>query len=120
MLPDEILEPIASAIDFSVCSLAWAHQLLLVISLELGKSTGGFRTIAKTPKVYRLWARERRHPVSVWEQCLDKPYDTASNGSSALLAAAERSMFAEVAHRNHQKCCGTFFDLEKSFGTVEP
>ena len=31
LLPDDVLGPIASAIDFSVCSLAWAQQLLLVM-----------------------------------------------------------------------------------------
>ena len=36
------------------------------------------------------------------------------------MAAAERSMSAEIAVRNGSKVCGTFFDLEKCFDTVEP
>jgi hypothetical protein len=50
LLPDEVLEPIAEAIDFSVCSLAWPHQMLFQLMPELGKAAGGFRTIGKTPK----------------------------------------------------------------------
>ena len=36
------------------------------------------------------------------------------------MAAADRAVFAEIAHRNGLKCCGIFFDLEKFFDSVEP
>ena len=81
LLPDEVLEPIADAIDFSVCILAWPHQMLFQLMPELGKAAGGFRTIGKTPKLYRLWARGRRKPVNEWEKSLDKPYVTACKGN---------------------------------------
>ena len=119
-LPDIVLEPIASAIDFSVCQLAWAHQLLLNLHPELGKPGGGFRTIAKTPKLYRLWARTRRSPIASWEASLDKPYDSTCKGSSSLIAAATRSVVAEIAVRNDLSVCGLFFDLQKFFDTVRP
>ena len=67
LLPEEVLEPIANAIDYSVCMLAWPHQMLFQLMPELGKAAGGFRTIGKTTKLYRLWARCRRQPVREWE-----------------------------------------------------
>lgn len=119
LLPDEVLQPIAHAIDMSVCTLAWPHQMLLVLNPELRKAVG-FRTIAKTPKLYRLWARTRREPIALWEKGLEKPYDSACKGSSALLVASHRALFAEIAHRNGDKVCGTFFDMEKFFDTIAP
>ena len=81
---------------------------------------GGFRSIAKTPKLYRIWARTRRAAVAQWEASLHKPYDKAGKSSSALVAAASRSLVAEIATKNGLKVCGSFFDLQKFFDTVEP
>ena len=95
-LPQQIGKPIAHAIDDAVIELAWPHQNLCNLMPERGKPSGGARCIAKTCLTYRLWARTRRGPVSKWEATLDKPYDTASKKSSALLAAANSSLFAEI------------------------
>ena len=57
--------------------------------------------------------RTRKRSIQKWEASLDKGYDTACKGSSALVAAAARSLFAEVAIRNGKKVCGSFFDMEK-------
>ena len=78
------------------------------------------RTIAKTPLVYRMWARSRRKPIAKWEATLVKPYDTASKNSSALVAAANRSLFAEICVRNNLKVCATLYDLHKFFDTIDP
>ena len=108
-LPVPVVDPLAHAIDFSITLMAWPHQNLLNLHPELSKIGGGFRTIAKTAKLYRLWARTRRAPVAKWEAQLVKPYDKAGKGSSALVAAASRSVVAEIAMKNGHKVCGTFF-----------
>jgi hypothetical protein len=87
---------------------------------ELAKASGGERTIAKTPKLYRLWCRIRKKVINTWEKQLHKPYDTCCKGGSALEAAANRSLHAEIAHRNGMKVVATLFDLAKFFDTVEP
>ena len=110
-LPCEVLEPIAEAIDCSLVLLAWPHQILLLMNPELGKESGGVRTIAKTPKLYRLWARTRRKSVAQWEATLQKPYDAARKASSALVVASTRSLFDEVSVLNGLKVWGSFFDL---------
>ena len=48
-LPNELLEPIASAIDSAVVMQSWPRQMLMIISPELGEDSGGVPTIAKTP-----------------------------------------------------------------------
>ena len=88
---------------------------------ELGKSAGGARTIAKTPSLaYRMWARSRRKPIANWELSLDKPYDTATKKSSALVAAANRSLFSEICVRNKMQVCAALYDLHKFFDTIDP
>ena len=119
-LPDVVLDPIAHSIDEQVVALAWAHQSLLNLHPELGKDAGGFRTISKTPKLYRRWVRTRKSNIDKWEKTLDKPYDTACKGSSALIAAAHRAIFSEIAVRNGYQVCGSFFDMAKFFDTVQP
>ena len=52
LLPPKLLQPIAKAIDLSVTSMAWAHQMLCNLHPELLKDLGGTQTIAKTPKIY--------------------------------------------------------------------
>lgn len=108
-LPKEMLEPLPKSTDIAVTSLTWPHQLMLNLMPELGKERGGFRTIAKTPKLYRLSVRTRKSVVQRWENSLVKGYDTACKGSSALMAAADRAVFVEIAVRNNKKVCGTFF-----------
>ena len=120
LLPLEVLAPLAQVTDDAVVLTAWPHQILLNMHPELGKTSGGFRTIAKTPKQYRLWARSRRAPILEWENTLCKPYDTACKGSSALIAAADRSMCAEIAVRDNKHVCGSFFDLQKFVDSVSP
>ena len=112
-MPQEVAGPIADAIDSAVVAQSWAHQPLLNLHPELGKSSGGFRSIAETPKLYRLWARTHKRSIQKWESTLEKGCDPACKGSSALVAASTRSLFAEVAIRNGKKTCGSFFDIEK-------
>ena len=107
-LPVPVVDPLAHAIDFSITLMAWPHQNLLNLHPELGKVGGGFRTIAKTPKLYRLWARTRRAPVAKWEAKLVKPYDKAGKGSSALVAAASSSVVAEIAMKMGTKSVEPF------------
>ena len=83
VLPEKVAAPIAKSIDNVVVSQAWAHQYLLNLHSELGKASGGFRTIAKTPKLYRLWVRSRKKVVRAWSNILDKSYDTACKESCA-------------------------------------
>jgi len=111
-LPKEVIQPIAQAIDNAVVQLAIPHQMLLNLNPELAKASGGTRTITKTPIVYRLWCRTRKIILDEWEGALDKQYDTAVKGSSALIAAANRAVIAEIHHRNGSTVANLMLDME--------
>ena len=70
-------------------------QNLINLNATLGKPSGGARTICKTPMLYRLSLRARVD-VADWEELMTGDFDTAGKGKSALLAAAYRSIEAEV------------------------
>ena len=118
--PDCALAPIAKAVDFGVVAMSWALQLLMNLNPELAKASGGQRTITKTPKLYRLWAKSRAHIVKTWEGTIRSKYDTAVKGMSALTAAADRSLWAEIQHYLGRESALALWDMEKFFDSISP
>ena len=57
--------------------------------------------------------------VRQWELDNEQPYDTASIGSSALLAALSRNLAAEVAHWLGLEFASIFNDYEKYFDSMD-
>ena len=57
--------------------------------------------------------------IAKWETALDKPYDAATQKSSALFVVASRSIFAEVCVRNKFKVCAALFGLHQ-FSLYDP
>ena len=112
-LPDEVLSPIADAVDLGIVMLSWAHQMLLEINPELGKPGGGERTISLTPKIYRLWTKTRKMVLSGWQNDNAAHYNAAKKGSSALKAAAWRALFAEVHTALGSTVGSMLYDFEK-------
>ena len=81
------------------CHLPVTWPLSLGYSLALlPKSTGGFRTIAKTLMFYRYWCALRRPIVKRWEQDTRAPWDVSFTGTSALDVALARSYQTEVGY----------------------
>ena len=76
------------------------------------------RPIGKTPLVYRMWCVLRSHPAKLWEQSNMPEWDKCKPGSSALDAALNRSLLAEVAHRLGEHSVAVLWDLEKFFDTI--
>ena len=72
------------------------HQFLLPLNALMGKPNNTCRTVCKTPVPYRLTLRANES-VRKLEIQNKMPYDKASIGSSALLAALKRNLRAEIA-----------------------
>ena len=85
----------------------------------LPKPRWGFRTIAKTPMLYRLWGVCRRPLVKAWEVRNEVPWDRARPGSSALTAAYERGFDAEVAIHNNEQVGTILWDFAKFFDYID-
>lgn len=84
----------------------------------LGKPGGGSRTICKTPMLYRHTVRGREQ-VGQWEDANTGPCDTAGKGKSVLLAAAYRSIKAEVYGQTEDQVIAVCHDCEKFFDTID-
>lgn len=106
-LPDFLKQLIASSISYSFKKAVQPIQNLTNLQAMLGKPGGGSRTISKTPVLYRMSLRGR-HEVEEWEEDYTGDFDTAGKGKSALLAAAYRSLEAEVYNYTEEQVIGVF------------
>ena len=106
-LPEFLKELIASAISYSFKKAVQPIQNLTNLQAMLGKPGGGSRTISKTPVLYRMSLRGR-HEVEDCEEDYTGEFDTAGKGKSALLAAAYRSIEAEVYNYTEEQVIGVF------------
>ena len=117
-LPDRCLGGIACSMNQSVQSVAMPHQLLLPLNSCLGKPQGGCRTICKTPMLYRLTVRTD-NSVRQWEKSCKTSFDCATVKSSALVAALERGVQAEMAFWLKEYFAAMFNDFSNCFDTLD-
>ena len=96
-LPAPLLSLVVTALNLCVSRGTWPSFMCTSFMALLPKPSGGYRTIAKTCLLYRLWAAARRPDIRSWEKSIALPQDTAVPGSSALSAALRRSLDVEVA-----------------------
>jgi hypothetical protein len=115
-MPDELIAPIAAAVEQSVRTLAMFHQLSLSVQACLGKLEG-MRTITLTSLLYSIWNRSQPD-VRQWEIETMADFDTCKPGSSALYAALGRALQAELANYAKEICGGLFHDWSKFFDTM--
>ena len=87
---------VAHCIQSSLQAVSMPYQLLCPLNALLGKPNNKCRTVCKTPVLYRMTLRANQS-VRAWELANIQPYDKATVGSSALLAALKRNLQAELA-----------------------
>ena len=118
-IPPFCREPLAAAVDFSLQSVAQPIQTLINLNPLLGKPSGGFRTICKTPILsYRLAVRSFNR-VEKWETDVPAVFDQAGKGRSALAAALDRDVFTEVYLTLGYIVAAAFHDFHKFFDTID-
>jgi len=118
MLPDIIKKQFARAIQSSLRAVAIPHQHLLSLNPLLGKPNKTCRTVCKTPVAYRMTLRANTS-VREWEVENKQEYDTATVGSSALMAALRRNLRAELAFWLSEHFATILNDYEKYFDTLD-
>jgi len=116
--PTRVKERLATSIRYSTKKAVQPIQNMLNLHPLLGKPGGGSRTICKTPMLYRHTLRGREQ-VGLWEDNNTGSFDTAGKGKSALLAAAYRSIKAEVYGQTEDQVIAVFHDFEKIFDTID-
>ena len=80
LLPDDGLAHMLSWFSQVAAHGAWPDWFCLNLMALLGKASGGVRTVAKTPMIYRAWcginktvATEWERPLPRWEACRSSP-----------------------------------------------
>lgn len=116
--PTKVKERLATSIRYSTKKAVQPIQNMLNLHPLLGKPGGGSRTICKTPMLYRHTLRGREQ-VALWEEANTGPFDTSGKGKSARLAAAYRSIKAEVYGQTEDQVIAVFHDFEKFFDTID-
>ena len=99
-------------INQSLDSIAIPHQNGLNLHPCLGKPNGECRTICKAPMLYRMIMKTDQE-IREWELNTMDDYDSASVGGSALHAALQRNLKAEIAHWLDEHSAAVFNDFEK-------
>lgn len=95
-LPDTSRTQLANAIQSSSRAVATPHQHMLSLNPLLRKPSKTCRTVCNTPIVYRMTFRADQ-TARQWELDNKQPYDMATVGSSAFMAALQRNLRAELA-----------------------
>ena len=109
--PEVSMAPVADAMENALQQCVLPLQLQLNLNPLLGKPKG-FRTICKTPMLYRMVCRSDRS-VAQWEKENHSAFDHASKGSSALVAGLRRGLKAELAIALGDQAGGVFNDFDK-------
>ncbi len=117
-LPDNGLRVLGVLLYDIFSTLALPVQALLNILALLGKKSGGARTIAIMPTIYRLALRIAGGEIRDWDVKVAAPCDSALRGSSSLRAPLGSPLGVELA-QSQGKCVLHFlWDLRKFYDSV--
>ena len=119
-LPDIASGASADAIQQSLRTVAWPHQLLISINACLGKpgKPNADSRIIRKKKIYRATVSNRNN-VKQWSIDSKDSFDSSAKGGSALYAALYRNLFAEIAHWLGEAPIAIFNDYYKFFDTID-
>lgn len=116
--PTRVNERLATSIRYCTQKAVQHIQNMLNLHPLLGKPGGGSRTICKTPMLYRHTLRGRGL-AGQWEDNNTGSFDTAGKGKFALLAAAYRSIKAEIYGQTEDQVIAVCQDFEKFFDRID-
>ena len=119
-LPICILDGFALVVDTAQKVLQWPTQMLLNLMSLIQKPSGGERSVAKTPFLYRMWNVFSTPTLKEWSKQTAKPWDFATAGRSALQSAAHRAWANEVAAFSGKEIAALLWDIEKFFDSISP
>ena len=95
----------------------WPDSFCTNLMALLGKPSGGLRTVAKTPMLYRVWCMVSKSAAQAWEDPLPA-WDVCRSGTSALEVGLTRLLRTEVATALGDPVSMCFWDMQKFFDTV--
>ena len=96
-MPDPILESLAGILCEVRDSTTPPLQAMTNIMASIPKKGGGSRTVAIASTIYRLLMELDNEEVAAFERANAFEHDSATAGASAVAAAEDRAMEAELA-----------------------
>ena len=89
------------------------------IMASIAKKDGGSRTVAIASTIYRLLMELDNEEVAAFEIANAFEHDSATAGASAVAAAEDRAMEAELARLGGLCTISTLLDLKKFFDSID-
>ena len=115
LMPDPILESLAGILSDMRDSTVPPLQALVNIMASIPKKDGGSRTVAIASTIYRLLMELDNDQVAAFEAANAYKHDSATAGASAVAAAEDRAMEAELARLSGYCTISILWDLKKFF-----
>ena len=118
-LPDEGISELIVIMKKIVDEVALPGQSMVHVMALLGKKTGGSRTIAICPTIYRLLMASIKQPVRDWDKAHGHSGDTALKGKIPALETMWRHLMLETGHALGRTNVMILWDVEKFFDSLD-
>ena len=110
-MPDPVLQTLADLLSSIQYSSVPPLQSFINIMASLPKKNGGTRTVAIASTLYRLLMEIDNEEVAQFESQHAFENDSAKAGASAVLAAEDRALEAELAKHLGLSTITTLWDM---------
>jgi hypothetical protein len=117
-MPDVVLQELAELLAHMQYHATPPLQVMTNIMTMLPKKDGGTRTVAIAATLYRLLMELDNAEVEQFESREAFENDSAKAGASAVRAAEDRALEAEIAKLEGSNLLTILWDLKKCFDTI--
>ena len=118
-MPDAVLRPLGDLLADIQNDAVPPLQALQNIMATLPKKDGGTRTVAIATTIYRLLMQLDNEELEAFEADNAFKNDSAKAGASAVIAAEDRALEAEIAHDEGHQTLTMLFDMKKCFDSLD-
>ena len=117
-MPDPVLQALGDLLGDIQHSGVPPLQMMTNIMATLPKKCGGTRTVAIAATLYRLLMELDNDEVAEYESRNAFHGESATAGASAVRAAEDRALLAELEAREGQQTVTLLWDLKKFFDSI--
>ena len=119
LMPDVVLRPLGELLADIQNDAVPPLQALSNIMATLPKKDGGTRTVAIATTIYRLLMQLDNEELEAFEADNAFANDSAKAGASAVIAAEDRALEAEIAHDEGYQTLTMLFDMKNFFESLD-
>jgi len=119
LMPDVVLRSLGELLADIQNDAVPPLQAFSNIMATLPKKDGGTRTVAIATTIYRLLMQLDNEELEAFEADNAFANDSAKAGASAVIAAEDRALEAEIAHDEGYQTLTMLFDMKKFFDSLD-